>query len=61
MLRETATKSLGESFVQLEVSKATFRVTVADGTVESSKEIIQTEIANSIEMALNFLNQFGQK
>ena len=61
MLRETAVKALGEDFIQLEVSTGTFRVTVKEGTTEASKGIIETEIANSIEMALNFMNQFNQK
>lgn len=61
MLRETAAKALGDDFIQLEVSTGTFRVTVKEGTIEASKAIIETEIANSIEMALNFMNQFNQK
>lgn len=60
MLRETAVKALGENFIQLEVSKSTFRVTVKEGTSDESKVIIETEITKSIEMALNFLSQFNQ-
>ena len=60
MLRETAVKALGENFIQLEVSTSTFRVTVKEGTTETSKQVIETEIARSIEMALSFLSQFNQ-
>jgi len=60
MLRETAVKALGEDFIQLEVSTSTFRVTVKEGTTEASIVIIEEEIAKSIEMALNFMNQFNQ-
>lgn len=56
MLKETATKALGERFKQLEVSPCTFRVTVESGTENESLSIIETEIAKNIEMALNFLN-----
>ena len=61
MLRETAVKALGEDFVQLEVSTSTFRITVKEGTTDASMVIIQEEITKSIEMALNFMNQFNQK
>ncbi|MBN2796565.1 MAG: hypothetical protein JXR88_14240 [Clostridia bacterium] len=61
MLRETAMNALNENFVQLEVSKTTFRVTVQPGTSEASKTIIENEIAKAIEMALMFMSQFGQK
>lgn len=60
MLRETAIKALGEDFIQLEVSTSTFRVTVKEGTTETSMVIVEEEIAKSIEMALNFMNQFNQ-
>lgn len=58
MLKDTAVKAIGENFIQLEVSTSTFRVTVKEGTSEEAKNIIETEIASSIEMALNFMNQF---
>lgn len=59
MLRETAVKALGEDFVQLEISKKTFRLTVVKGSEERSKTIVEEEIVKSIEMALSFMNQFG--
>lgn len=61
LLRETAMNALKEKFVQLEVSKSTFRLTVQEGTTEESKNIIENEIAKAIEMALMFMNQFNQK
>jgi hypothetical protein len=61
LLRETAMNALKEKFVQLEVSKSTFRITVQEGTTEESKSIIENEIAKAIEMALMFMNQFNQK
>lgn len=61
LLRETAMNALKEKFVQLEVSKSTFRITVQEGTTEESKGIIENEIAKAIEMALMFMNQFNQK
>lgn len=60
LLKETAVKALGENFVQLEVSKTTFRLTVKPGSEAASRAIVEEEIAKSIEMAVAFLNQFGQ-
>lgn len=60
MLRETATKALGENFIKLEVSPKTFRVTVKEGTSEECKTLVENEIVKSIEMALNFMDQFKE-
>lgn len=59
MLRDTAVKALGEDFVQLEISKKTFRLTVVKGSEERCKTLVEEEIVKSIEMALSFMNQFG--
>lgn len=60
MLRDAAVNALGEIFIQLEVSKSTFRITVTNGTEEKAKKIIEEEITKNIEMALSFLNAMNQ-
>lgn len=57
MLKEMATKALGDAFIKLEVAKTSFRITVAEGKEESSKAIIENEILKGIEMALDFMSQ----
>lgn len=60
MLRETLTKVLAEDFKQLEVSKNSCRITVAEGKEDASKVIIEEEIAKAIEMAMMFMSQMNQ-
>ncbi len=60
MLKEMAVKILGETFVQLEVSKNSFRVTVTDGTEETAKVKIEEELVKGIEMAMSFMSQMNQ-
>jgi len=57
MLKEMAMKALGDAFVKLEVAKTSFRITVAEGTEEASKAIIEKEILLGIEMAMAFMSQ----
>lgn len=52
-----AMKALGDAFVKLEVAKTSFRITVAEGTEEASKAIIEKEILLGIEMAMAFMSQ----
>lgn len=59
MLKDSAVKSLGDDFIQLEVSSTTFRVSVKEGSSENSKTVIEEEIVKSIEAALSFMNQFN--
>lgn len=61
MLKEMAVKTLGSDFIKLEVAKTSFRVTVAEGTEEASKEKIETEIIKAIEMAMSFMSQMNNK
>jgi hypothetical protein len=61
MLKEAAKTALGEDYIRLEVSPSTFRVTVTEGTSDQAKIIIENEIAAKIEMALSFMNQFGNQ
>jgi len=60
MLRETLVKVLADDFKQLEVSKNSCRITVAEGTEEASLAIIEEEIAKAIEMAMMFMSQMNQ-
>lgn len=57
MLKEMAIKALGDAFVKLEVAKTSFRITVAEGTEEASREIIEKEVLKGIEMAMAFISQ----
>ncbi len=58
MLKDAAKTALGDDFIKLEVSAATFRVTVKEGCSERAKILIEEEIAAKIEMALSFMSQF---
>lgn len=58
LLRETATKALGDDFVELAVSSSTFRIEVKPGQAQTSVKIVEEEIAKNIEMAMTFLNNF---
>lgn len=60
MIKEMAQKSLGDNFVQLEIGKNVCRVTVKEGTEESSMELIQTELLKGLEMAMAFMQQMSQ-
>lgn len=60
MLRDTATTSLGDHFLKLEVSPSTFRITVEEASINESVKIIKEEIGKNIEMALSFLNAMNQ-
>lgn len=57
MIKEMTEKALGDDFVKLEVSKKSFRVTVAEGTEESSKQKIEDELKKYLEMAMEFMSQ----
>ncbi len=59
MLKDAAKTALGDDFIQLEVSTATFRLTVTEGSAERAKTLIEQEIASKIEMALSFMSQFS--
>lgn len=59
MLKEMAEKTLGADFIKLEVSKTSFRVTVAEGTEEQSKTKVEQEILKGIEMAMSFMQQMN--
>ncbi len=61
MLKEMTENALGSDFVKLEVSKTSFRVTVVEGTEESSKEKIEAELLKYIEMAMSFMTQMDDK
>lgn len=61
MLKEMAEKALGSDFVKMEVSKSSFRVTVAEGTEEAAKEKIEAELLKYIEMAMSFMAQMDNK
>ena len=60
MLKDTASKAMGDDFIKLEVSPSTFRVTVAEGQEDKCQGIIENEITKNIEMALSFLNAMNQ-
>lgn len=59
MLKDMGEKTLGSDFIKLEVSKTSFRVTVAEGTEEASKAKIETELLKGIEMAMSFMSQMN--
>jgi hypothetical protein len=61
MLKEMAEKALESDFVKLEVSKTSFRVTVAEGTEDASKRKIEAELLKFIEMAMSFMSQMDNK
>lgn len=58
MLRETASKALGHTFVELAVSTSTFRIQVEAGQTQAAVAIVEEEISKNIEMAMTFLNGF---
>lgn len=60
MLKQSAENALKDNFKQLEIGKNNCRVTVAAGTEEDSKHIIETELVKGLEMAMAFLSQMGQ-
>lgn len=60
MLKDMAEKTLGSDFIQLEVSKTSFRVTVKEGTEEASMSKVEAEILKGIEMAMSFMSQMNQ-
>lgn len=59
MLKDMAVKTLEGDFVKLEVAKTSFRLTVAEGTEEQSKQKVETEINKAIEMAMQFMSQMN--
>jgi len=61
MLKDMLKKVLAEKFTLLEISKTTARVTVAEGTEDECKQLIETEIAKAIEMAMAFMSQMNQQ
>lgn len=61
MLKEMAEKALGSDFIKMEVSKSSFRVTVAEGSEEAAKEKIEAELLKYIEMAMSFMAQMDNK
>lgn len=60
MIKDMTEKALGEDFRKLEVSKKSFRVSVADGTEEASKQKIEEELKKYLEMAMSFMSQMNQ-
>lgn len=60
MIKEMTEKALGEDFRKLEVSKKSFRVTVAEGTEEVSKQKIEDELKKYLEMAMSFMSQMNK-
>lgn len=61
MLKDMTSKALGDDFIKLEAAKKSFRVTVKEGSEETSKDKIETEIKKTIEMAMSFMAQGEQK
>lgn len=59
MLKDTAAKVLGDDFKLLEVAKTSCRITVAEGTEETSLKLVEEEIVKGIEMAMAFMSQMG--
>ena len=60
MLKDMTENALSENFIKFEAAKTSFRVTVKEGTEQSSKQIIEDEIKKAIEMAMSFMAKNGE-
>ena len=59
MLKDTVVKVLADDFKLLEVAKTSCRITVAEGTEDTSLVKVEEEVGKAIEMAMAFMSQMG--
>lgn len=59
MLKNTVEKVLADDFKLLEIAKTSCRITVAEGTEDTSLVKVEEEIVKAIEMAMAFMSQMG--
>lgn len=59
LLKQSAETVLKENFKQLEIGKNNCRITVVEGTEETSKTLVEEELVKGLEMAMAFMSQMG--
>jgi hypothetical protein len=57
MIKDMVVQALGENFVKLEMSKTSARITVAEGTTDACKTLIEEELKKGLELAMSMMGQ----